>query len=77
MGMLFTASTVALALSLGGKNLLTAELGVVSATAVIPACIGMVIGRRVRRNIPEAAFRRMFYLALIVLGGVIIIRSFV
>jgi uncharacterized protein len=77
MGMLFTASTVALALSLGGKNLLTAELGVVSAAAVIPACIGMVIGRRARRNIPEAAFRRVFYLALIVLGGVIIFRSFV
>jgi uncharacterized protein len=76
MGMLFTASTVALAVSLGGKNLLTTELGIISAAAVIPACIGMMIGQRARRKIPEALFRRIFYLALIVLGGYIIARSF-
>lgn len=76
MGMLFTASTIALAISLGGKNLLTAELGAISVAAVVPACIGMVIGQRARRKIPEALFRRIFYLALIVLGAYIIARSF-
>ena len=34
MGMLFTASTVALALALQGNRLLTTELGLVSAAAV-------------------------------------------
>jgi hypothetical protein len=77
MGMLFTASTVALAVSLGGKHLLTAELGIISVAAVVPACIGMILGRRARRKIPETAFRRLFYLALVVLGGVIIVRSFI
>jgi uncharacterized membrane protein YfcA len=75
MGMLFTASTVALAVSLGGKHMLTVELGAISAAAVIPACIGMIIGRRARRKIPETMFRRIFYLALIALGGYIIVRS--
>lgn len=75
MGMLFTASTLALAVSLGGKQLLSAELGLISVAAVVPACIGMIIGRRARRKIPETVFRRTFYLALVALGGVIIYRS--
>jgi uncharacterized protein len=77
MGMLFTASTIALALSLGGENLVSAEIGLASVVAVIPACIGMVAGRWARQRIPEALFRKIFYLALIALGGYIILRSFI
>lgn len=75
MGMLFTASTVALGVSLGGQSLLTFELGIVSIVAVLPAIIGMLLGRRLRNNLSEALFRRVFFLALLALGLYIIARS--
>ena len=45
MGMLFTVSTVALAIALQGNRFLTAELGALSAAAVVPALLGMVFGQ--------------------------------
>lgn len=60
MGMLFTVSTLALALALGGKGLMTAELGTLSAAALLPAIIGMVAGQRIRKTLPGQLFRRFF-----------------
>ncbi len=75
MGMLFTLSTVALGLALGGQQLLTVELGSISAAAVIPAIVGMVFGQRIRQRLSEAKFRKVFFTALIILGLYIIARS--
>ncbi|TQV81822.1 sulfite exporter TauE/SafE family protein [Denitrobaculum tricleocarpae] len=72
MGMLFTVSTLALAISLKGNGLLTAELGGISAVAVVPALIGMVLGQRLRRRLSEKLFRRVFFIALLLLGLYII-----
>ena len=77
MGMLFTASTVALALALGGSRLLSAELAVGSTGAVLPALVGMVLGQRLRRRLSEQLFRRIFFLALMALGGYITARSLI
>ena len=77
MGMLFTASTVALALALQGNSLFTAQLGLVSAAAVVPAAVGMVIGQRIRRRLSEGRFRKIFYLAIFVLGAFIIAEAIV
>ncbi len=68
MGVLFTVSTVALALSLGDRQLLTMELGLTSLAAVVPALIGMVVGQKIRQRLSEAAFRKVFFCALLVLG---------
>jgi uncharacterized protein len=68
MGMLFTLSTVALALALGGNGLLTAELGFLSLAACVPAIAGMVIGQRVRHRMSEQRFRRVLFLSLLVMG---------
>lgn len=68
MGVLFSASTLALAAALGGAGLLNAELGGLSAVALLPALAGMAAGQRVRRRLPEAAFRRVFFVALLLLG---------
>ncbi len=76
MGMLFTVLTVALAASLGGQRLLTLELGVVSTAAVLPAVIGMAVGRRLRKTLSETSFRRVFFHSLLALGAAIIARSF-
>ena len=75
MGILFTLSTAALAVSLGGHGLLEQDLGLVSVAGVVPALLGMVIGRRVRRRFSETAFRRLFFWALLALGAYIAVRA--
>jgi hypothetical protein len=75
MGILFTLSTIALAVGLGGQKLLTYDLGFASVLAVMPALVGMALGQTLRRRIPEAVFRKVFLSALIVLGGYIVLRA--
>ena len=76
MGLLFTASTIALAVALGGNDLLSLDLGAWSAAALLPAILGMVLGQRVRRVLSEPLFRRVFFIALLLLGGYIIAGAF-
>lgn len=72
MGMLFTVSTLALAAALGGHGLLTGSLGIASAVAVVPALAGLVAGQAIRRRLSERLFRRLFFAALLALGGYIV-----
>lgn len=72
MGILFTASTLALAAALQGNSFLTPELGTLSAAALLPALIGMVFGQQIRRRLPERLFRRIFFISLLMLGAYII-----
>jgi uncharacterized membrane protein YfcA len=72
MGMLFTVSTLALAVALQRNSLLTVELGSLSAMALLPAISGMVAGQRIRQNLSEQLFRRVFFVALLLLGAYII-----
>ncbi len=75
MGVLFTASTVALALALHGNSLLTQKLGLVSVAAVVPAAVGMFIGQRVRLRLSEARFRKVFFIGILALGAYIIVNA--
>ena len=72
MGMLFTVSTLALAVALQGNGLLSLELGKLSAAALLPALIGMVVGQRIRQRLSEQIFRRVFFISLLILGTYII-----
>ncbi|NQU56393.1 MAG: sulfite exporter TauE/SafE family protein [Rhodospirillales bacterium] len=72
MGMLFTVSTLALAVALQGNNILTVQLNIMSAAALLPAILGMIVGRRLRRRLSDAGFRRSFFIAILILGGYII-----
>lgn len=69
MGMVFLVSTLAMAAALAGHALLPAEAGLLSGVALIPALAGMALGQRVRRRLPEARFRKIFFLALAALGA--------
>ncbi|MGY8872096.1 MAG: sulfite exporter TauE/SafE family protein [Pseudomonadales bacterium] len=71
MGMLFTASTIALAVSLQGNDLLSAELGIYSALALIPAIIGMILGQKVHKKLSEQLFKRVLFISLLLLGAYI------
>jgi uncharacterized membrane protein YfcA len=75
MGMLFTASTLALAVALQGNHLLTTELGILSAAGLVPALIGMVLGQRIRQRLSEQLFRRIFFIALLLLGTYIVVNA--
>ena len=75
MGMLFTASTLALAAALQGNGILTIELGGLSAAALLPAIVGMTLGRRVRQRLPEQVFRRVFFISLLILGAYLIVGA--
>jgi uncharacterized membrane protein YfcA len=77
MGVLFTLSTLALAAALRQAHLLTADQTLWSLGAALPAGIGMVLGQRIRRNLPEVVFRKVFFLALFVLGAYIVLRALV
>lgn len=68
MGILFTLSTVALALALGGNGLLDAELGALSTAALLPALAGMGAGQKLRGRLSETRFRTMLFLALLAMG---------
>ena len=75
MGILFTLSTLSLAVALQRNAFVTAELAGLSAAAVPPAIIGMIAGQRLRQNLSEQLFRRTFFIALLVLGTYIIFRA--
>lgn len=74
MGILFTVSTLALGIALGGKRLLALEELSLSAAAVIPAAFGMVIGQKIRGLLSEVAFRKTLFRALLLLGLYIMFR---
>ena len=75
MGMLFTLSTLALALSLGNHDLLDVEQMITSAIALLPAIAGMLIGQGIRRSISELVFRRIFFWCLLLLGVYIVFSA--
>jgi uncharacterized membrane protein YfcA len=75
MGVLFTASTLALAFALQGNGLLSVELGILSGAALVPAMIGMVAGQRIRKALSEQVFRRVFFVALLALGAYIVVNA--
>lgn len=68
MGIHFTAFTLALFLWFGVSSLLTLDLLVLSAGAVVPACLGMVIGRALQRRLPVQTFRSIFNISLALIG---------
>lgn len=75
MGITFSAATLGLAFALQGNGLLTVELGTFSVASLIPALIGMVIGQRFRRALPDAVFQRVFFSILLVLGAYLLVGA--
>jgi len=68
MGLWFTIATLSLAFSLKEHDLFSDELGWLSLIAVLPALLGMWIGRKLRPGLSEAAFRVLFFVGLTLLG---------
>lgn len=75
MGMLFAASTLALAAALQQANFLTVDHGILSSGAVLPAIAGMIGGRWIRKGLTEQRFRIVFFISLLMLGVYIIANA--
>jgi len=75
MGMLFTVSTLALALALESHGFLNQQSGLASAAAVLPAALGMLAGQHVRQRLSENRFRQLFLIAILLLGIWIMVKS--
>ena len=75
MGIFFTLSSFALALSLKRHNLLTFQSGITSLIVLVPAFAGMVFGRHVRKTIDADKFQLIFDSCLALLGGYLLVNS--
>ena len=67
--------TIALGVTLSGTNLMTMDMGIASVLAVVPAIIGFYAGQHIRKQLSEALFRTLFYVALLVLGAFIAAKA--
>ena len=77
IGLWVTIATLSLAFSLKDHDLFSNELGLLSLTAVLPALLGMWVGRVLRPRLSESAFRHLFFAALILLGVYISVSTIV
>ena len=71
----FTVSTLALGVLLRAADGLEARLVAVSALALVPALAGQALGTRARGRLSEAAFKQVFFAALVALGLAIALRA--
>lgn len=77
MGILFTLSTLALAMSLEGHLGIDEQLGGLSMLGVLPAILGMLAGKQIRQRLSPQHFRQCFFFGLLVMGGYIAWRAIV
>ena len=75
MGLLFGISSVSLFLAYQYQNLLTGQLVMLSSYAVIPSLIGMQLGKRLRQRLSEERFKRLMFIALLIMGCLVIIKA--
>jgi uncharacterized membrane protein YfcA len=68
MGLAFTVSTVALAVSLAARGAWQPAAAGMSFVAQLPAAAGMLLGQRLRSRMAPELFRRCFLFALLLLG---------
>lgn len=77
MGLWFTIATLSLAFSLKDHGLFADDLGWISLMAVLPALLGMWVGRILRPKLSESAFKRLFFVGLTLLGVYISVSTIV
>ncbi len=75
LGLSFTVSTVALASALVLQDAFHAGALAASALAIVPALLGMSIGKFLRERMSQMAFRRWFFICLFLLGLQVALRA--
>jgi uncharacterized membrane protein YfcA len=75
LGIIFVTITLALGTSLIGRSLMTQDLVLMSLTALVPTATGLALGQRYRHHISEERFKRIFFVALFIIGLDMLRRS--
>lgn len=75
LGLSFTVSTIALALGLLRVDAWQTQSLGLSTLALVPALVGMQLGRTLRRRIAPARFRTVFFAGLLLLGLYLALRG--
>lgn len=75
LGMLFAFSTIALAVTLARGGIMRASVALPSIAALAAMPIGLRLGQMIRVRIAHAHFRKIFLIALLVLGSDLVLRS--
>jgi len=68
LGLVFLTLSLGLAAGLARTAQLTPDWLALSLLAIAPSLVGMEVGRRLRRRLPERRFRTLLFLALFALG---------
>ncbi|WP_419786416.1 sulfite exporter TauE/SafE family protein [Pseudodesulfovibrio sp.] len=71
----FTVASVIMLIGLGKLGLLSSDAMIVSAVGVLPVGLGIWLGGRVRRLLPEPVFRQVVMVLLLLLGAGLVARS--
>jgi uncharacterized protein len=74
LGLSFFVSTLALGFTLAGAGIWASSLAVSSVLTLVPALAGQVLGQMARGRIDPPTFRRWFFLGLLALGAVLVLR---
>ncbi len=77
LGLSFTVSTLALAVTLAGDRAFTWELAWPSLAAVVIALLGMRLGQAVRARLSPQTFRFWFFAGLLALGAYLAARGLI
>jgi len=75
LGISFTVSTIALAISLAGEGQFGCPNAGASALALTAAFAGMILGTMRRARMAPATFRRWFFIGLLLLGAHLLLRG--
>lgn len=76
LGQSFTISTIALAAALASRGAFRITAAGASSLCTAPALVGMAIGQTIRARVAPAAFRRVFFIGLLILGAELLGRVF-
>ncbi len=68
MGIVFLVTGIFLGIVLWRYRIMNAEIALVSTATLIPTAIGMFAGQKIRRHLPEAHFRKLFFSGLLLVG---------
>ena len=70
----FTLSSLVMMVGLSRGGVLTPQVLALSIAGIVPAVIGGWVGSALRRRLPEAGFRRLVLVVLLVLGALLVSR---
>lgn len=75
LGLVFATAMLGLGTSLTSHSAFSADQFLLSSLAMIPAAIGMQLGQTLRARVAPEQFRRVVYLALLLVGAGMIVKA--